>query len=146
MNENDHCKITHIASAYYKEIQSWGWFLFVFFAPKTSPLYDYAICGAKKEPMCFCARSLMLHYLKSKHQRDNICTHNAASQWQSCFGSRKTKISSSLELAMQPEALLFGCKHRIHAWQTGGVSKGKRTACRWEHKSYRRKMGQIMSK
>lgn len=24
MNENDHCKIKHIASAYYKEIQSWG--------------------------------------------------------------------------------------------------------------------------
>lgn len=29
----------------------------------------------------------------------------------------------------------------IHAWQTGGISKGKRTVSRWEHGSYRRKIG-----
>lgn len=60
--------------------------------------------------------------------------------------SVENNISSSLDLVMQLEARLFGCKRRIHAWQKGGVSKGKRTACRWEHGSYRRKMSQIMSK
>lgn len=94
----------------------------------TALFCDYAICS------CIIQRDWLK---KKKPQKPTKCTRimlhssssHAGKQIRFCFS------------VMQLEDVLFGCKDGIHAWQTGRISKGKRTASRWEHGSYRQNIG-----
>lgn len=102
----------------------------------TALLYDYAICNEQHSNMSVFCCIIQKESLK----KPTTCTGTM-------LHSRSSHAEKQIRFCFFGDAT-GGCAvwmqrwdSWIHAWQTGGISKGKRTVSRWEHGSYRRKIG-----